>query len=187
MSNELDTQSLLIELMGPIVYVQLHYEQPARWQALAPMSVGSFCENELDKDEVTWRMKYLWWWLFLLSSWLYNTILLLVFFFPPPPFFHPSLVFPLDLCVMYLYVHCDRVNTSTVTTSAYDSDDKWMETHSGRLQDCLQCDIEASLLSRSQNTSLEGLPSQITPSDIFFSSFSALPKLFFFHLAGLLL
>lgn len=173
MSNELDTQSLLIELMGPIVYVQLHNEQPGRWQALAPMSVGSFCENELDKDGVTWWMKYLQWWLFLLSSWLYNTILLV--FFPPSSFFHPSLVFPLDLCVMYLYVHCDRVNTSTVTTTAYDSDDKWMETHSGRLQDCLQCDIEASLLSRSQDTSLEGLPSQITPSDIFSRPF--LPSL----------
>lgn len=43
-------------------------------------------------------------------------------------FFHPSLVFPLDLCVMHLYPRCDPVNTSTVTTAAYDSDDKWVET-----------------------------------------------------------
>lgn len=145
--------------------VRLHNGQQGRWWALPPTPAGSVCENELDKDGVTWWMKYLRWWLFLHSSWLYNTILLL--FFSLTSFFHSSLVFPLDLCVMYLYVHCDRVNTSTVTTTAYDSDDKWMETHSGRLQDCLQCDIEASLLSRSQDTSLEGLPSRITPSDIF--------------------
>jgi len=140
--------------------VQLHIGQRGRWQALSWTKMEwpgewSICGDDCFSflaDCITQ----------------YSTF----FFFS---FFHSSLVFPLDLCVMYLYVYCDRVNTSTVTTTAYDSDDKWMETHSGRLQDCLQCDIEASLLSRSQDTSLEGLPSRITPSDIFFSFF--LPSL----------
>ncbi len=39
-------EGLLIELMGPIVYVQLHNEQQGRWQALWEASA----ENELDKD-----------------------------------------------------------------------------------------------------------------------------------------
>lgn len=158
MSNELDTQSLLIELMGPIL---CSTSQRATEQVTGS---GSDAGTKMSWTKMEWPGE----WTICgddCFSFLADCITQYsIFFFS---FFHSSLVFPLDLCVMYLYVHCDRVNTSTVTTTAYDSDYKWMETHSGRLQDCLQCDIEASLLSRSQDTSLEGLPSRITPSDIF--------------------
>lgn len=82
--------------------------------------------------------------------------------------FLSSLVSPSDLSLMSYYRHHDRVNTSAVATAGYDGNDKWTEQHSARAQYHLwRVRHRVSLLPKSQETSLEGLPSTISPPDIF--------------------
>ena len=91
-----------------------------------------------------------------------------------------SPVFSLDLSLMSYYWHQAWVNTSAITTS----DDKWIVLYSARARYHIWHARDRVLLYRSPRKQvLRACTLQSFPQ-IFFSSFSPLHELFFFHLAG---